>query len=294
MNVGFIGLGQMGLPMARNLLKAGHRVTAYNRTRGRAQELESDGGRVALTPGDACHGEVLVTMLADDQALEELVFGQDLTSQLPSSAIHVSMSTISIALARRLAETHARAGSLYVSAPVLGRPEAAATAKLFIFAAGPAPAVERAKPLFDAMGQRTFVVGEDASQANVVKLAANFLIASVIESLGEAFALVRKLGVHPGQFLDIMTSTLFSAPVYRNYGQIIVEERFEPAGFKVPLGLKDARLVLAAAEAAAVPMPIANIVRDHLLTAIARGRQELDWSSLARVAAENAGFQREE
>jgi 3-hydroxyisobutyrate dehydrogenase-like beta-hydroxyacid dehydrogenase len=140
------------------------------------------------------------------------------------------------------------------------------------------------------MGQHTFNLVEDAPQANVVKLAANFLIASVIESLGETFALVRKSGVEPHHFLHIITSTLFSAPVYKNYGRIIVDERFEPAGFKVPLGLKDVRLVLAAADAAGVPLPIANIVRDHLLTAMARGRQELDWSSLARVAAENAGL----
>jgi 3-hydroxyisobutyrate dehydrogenase-like beta-hydroxyacid dehydrogenase len=290
MNVGFIGLGQMGLPMAANLLKAGHRVTAYNRTRSRAEELARAGGAVAKTAGEACRGEALVTMLADDQAVEEVVLAQELVAELPHETVHISMSTLSVALSRRLAETHARSGRLYVSAPVLGRPDAARAAKLFIFAAGPARAVARSRPLFDAMGQHTFILGEDAPQANVVKLAANFLIASVIESLGEAFALVRKSGVEPSHFLHIITSTLFSAPVYQNYGRIIVEERFEPAGFKVPLGLKDVRLVLAAADAAGVPLPIANIVRDHLLTAMARGRQELDWSSLARVAAENAGL----
>jgi 3-hydroxyisobutyrate dehydrogenase-like beta-hydroxyacid dehydrogenase len=200
------------------------------------------------------------------------------------------MSTISVALSQRLQEAHTQAGSAYAAAPVFGRPEAAAAAQLFIVAAGPREAIERCHPLFEAMGQRTFIVGEDAPAANLVKLTGNFLIASVIESLGEAFALVRKWGVDPSQYLEILTSTLFSAPVYKTYGSLIAQEKYTPAGFKLPLGLKDLNLALAAAEAVAAPMPVASLIRDHFLTAIARGYRELDWSALARITAEDAGL----
>ena len=296
MNAGFIGLGNMGQPMARNLLKAGHNVTVYNRTRSRAEELRPEGARVAESAADACRGDAVLTMLADDRAVEEIFFSKDqggaanLVSALGPNTVHISMSTISVALSRRLAETHAKAGQAYVSAPVFGRPDAAAAAKLFIVTAGASEAIERCRPLFDALGQKTFVLGPDAPAANVVKLAGNFLIASVLESLGEALALIRKSGIDPARFLDFLTSSLFAAPVYKTYGGIIVEERYHPPGFKAILGLKDVRLALAAAEAAAVPMPLASLVRDHLLTAIARGQGDLDWSVVARVSAENAGL----
>ena len=290
MKAGFIGLGQMGLPMARNLIKAQHTVTVYNRTRERAEILRSGGALVASQPAEVCGGDVLVTMLADDRALNEVVFGNQLIPKLPRGAVHLSMSTISVALAERLAAAHRSAGQDFVSAPVFGRPEAAESAKLTIVAAGPAGAVARCQPLFDAMGQRTFVMGEEAPKANTAKLAGNFLIASVIETLGEAYALLRKSGVEPERFLEVMTSTLFAAPVYKTYGNLIAKEQFEPPAFKVPLGLKDVGLMLAAAEAVSTPMPIASLVRDHLLTAMARGRHDLDWSSLARIPAENAGL----
>jgi 3-hydroxyisobutyrate dehydrogenase-like beta-hydroxyacid dehydrogenase len=179
---------------------------------------------------------------------------------------------------------------MFVSAPVFGRPEAAEAGKLAVVAAGPRKAVTRCQPLFDAIGQRTFVVGEAPSNANLIKLCGNFLILSMIESLGEAYATLRKHGIEPAQFLDVMTSTLFPAPIYKNYGTLIAKEKFKPAGFTVLLGLKDATLVLAAAEAVSAPMPLASLVRDHLLTAVARGRQDLDWASLAKIAAENAGL----
>ena len=252
--------------------------------------MQAEGAHIANTPAQACDGEVLITMLADDRAVEEVLFGGNTLSALAPHAVHVSMSTLSVALSQRLQETHTQAGSAYVAAPVFGRPEAAAAAQLFIVAAGPREAIERLHPLFEAMGQRTFVVGEDAPVANLVKLTGNFLIASVIEGLGEAFALVRKWGVDPSQYLEILTSTLFSAPVYKTYGSLIAQEKYAPAGFKLPLGLKDLNLALAAAEAVAVPMPVASLIRDHFLTAIARGYQELDWSALARIAAENAGL----
>ncbi len=291
MNVGFIGLGNMGLPMARNLLKAGHTVTVYNRTRARSEPLRADGAHIAERASDACKGYVLLSLLADDAAIEEVLLGEDkIVARLSPNAIHVCMSTISVAMAQRLAKEHSQAGSGYVSAPVFGRPEAAAAAKLFVVASGPSKLIERCQPLFDAVGQKTFIFGEDPTAANVVKLAGNFLIASVMESLGEAFALLRKSGVERTQFLDFITSTLFAAPVYKTYGGIIAHEQFQPAGFKVPLGLKDIRLVLAAADAVAAPMPIAGIVHEHLLTALARGRKEYDWSSMALIAAENAGL----
>jgi 3-hydroxyisobutyrate dehydrogenase-like beta-hydroxyacid dehydrogenase len=284
-------LGNMGQPMARNLLKAGHTVTVYNRSRRRAEELGTEGAHVAGRAAEACQGEVVMTMLADDPAVEQVVLGSDgVLGALAADTVHVSMSTISVALSRRLAEAHAQAKRTYVSAPVFGRPDAAETATLLVVAAGPSQAIERCRPLFDAVGQQTSNVGEDAPAANVIKLGGNFLIASVVESLAEVFALVRKSGVDPKQFFELMTASIFTDRVYKNYGRIIIEEKYAPAGFKVTLGLKDVRLAIGAAESVNVPLPIANIVRDHLLTAIANGQQDLDWTVVARIAAQNAGL----
>jgi 3-hydroxyisobutyrate dehydrogenase-like beta-hydroxyacid dehydrogenase len=291
MDVGFIGLGHMGAPMARNLLKAGHRVTVYNRSQANAEALARDGAQVADRVADACRGDVLITMLADDAAVEAVIFGEGgALSALGRNAIHISMSTISVALSDSLAEAHGKAGQGYVAAPVFGRPEAAAAAKLFIVAAGADATLGRCQPLFDALGQETFVIGAKPSQANLVKLSGNFLIASVLESLGEAFALVRKSGIDPRRYLNILTGTLFSAPVYRTYGSIIAEDKNPTDGFKMSLGLKDIRLALAAAEARAVPMPVASLVRDHFIEGVAQGQGDADWSGLARLAARRAGL----
>lgn len=291
MNIGFIGLGHMGGAMARNLLKAGHHVILHNRTPSKAEALASEGARVAKSVGGACRNEAVVTMLADDEAVADAAFGDGkLIAELPRNAVHVSMSTISVALSDRLTEAHQAAGQAFVAAPVFGRPEAAAAAKLFIIAAGAEDAIGHAQPLFDAVGQRTFVIGEKPSQANVVKLSGNFLIASMIESLGEAFALIRKSGVDPHRYLEILTSTLFSAPVYKTYGGLIVDEKYEQAGFAMKLGLKDLRLTLAAAEAAAAPMPVASLVHDHFLAGVAQGKGDTDWSGLAGLIASNAGL----
>ena len=292
MRIGFIGLGHMGSPMARNLREAGHSLTVYNRSAEKADALAAAGARVAATPAEAARqAEVACTMLADDAAVEAVVFGQDgIAGALPKGAIHISMSTISVALSRRLAQEHAARGQRYAAVPVFGRPEAAEARKLFVVAAGPADVLKECEPLFSAIGQRTFHFGEEPSAANVVKLSGNFLIASVMESLGEAFALIRKNDIDPQDFLEMLTNSLFPAPAYKVYGGLIAEGKFQPAGFKLTLGLKDARLVLAAAEASAVPMPIASLVRDHFLAAIAQGQQEWDWSSIALVAAKNAGL----
>jgi 3-hydroxyisobutyrate dehydrogenase-like beta-hydroxyacid dehydrogenase len=290
MNVGVIGLGNMGGSIARNLIQAGHSVTVYNRTPSRSDPFRALGARIAGTPVEAAAGvEAVITMLADDGAVEGAIFGGVLQA-LPAGAIHISMSTISVALSRRLAEAHRAKGQHYVAAPVFGRPDAALAKKLFVVAAGPAAQIDRARPLFDAVGQKTFAVGDDAPAANMVKLAGNFLITAVIESLGEAFALVRKSGIDTDTFLDILTSSIFTAPIYRTYGNLIASEKFEPAGFKLPLGAKDNRLLLAAAEEAAVPMPMASLVRDRFIAAQAQGLGESDWAAIARISYRDAGL----
>jgi 3-hydroxyisobutyrate dehydrogenase-like beta-hydroxyacid dehydrogenase len=292
MKVGFIGLGGMGIAMAGNLIKSGHTVTVFNRTRSRADQLRGDGARVAETAAQAAKDcEAVITMLADDQALTEVIFGAGrVLEALPAGAVHISASTISLALSRRLAEAHRENKQHYVSAPVFGRPEAAAAAKLFVVAAGPAQQIERCRPLFEAIGQKTFIAGEQAPMANVVKLAGNFLITTVIEGMAEAFAFARKSNIDATLLLEILTGTLFPAPLYKNYGGMIAQEKFEPAGFKLRLGAKDNRLLLAAAEEVAAPMPMASLVRDHFLAAMAQGMSEADWSAVARVVYKNAGL----
>jgi 3-hydroxyisobutyrate dehydrogenase-like beta-hydroxyacid dehydrogenase len=290
MKVGFVGLGQMGSGMAANLIEAGHEVTVYNRTPTKVQALVAKGARAAAQVADACHGDAVITMLADDHAVESVTFAEKgVIASLGKSQTHVSMSTISVALSERLSAAHSDAGQHYIAAPVFGRPEAAAAAKLFILTAGAPDAVATCRPLFDAMGQRTFSFGDTPSIANLVKLSGNFLIASVIEMLGEAIALVSKAGVDRRQYLDFLTSTLFNAPVYKTYGALITEQKFEPAGFAVPLGLKDIRLTLAAGESLRVPLPLANLLRDRFLTLLARGGESLDWSAISRLAAWDAG-----
>jgi 3-hydroxyisobutyrate dehydrogenase-like beta-hydroxyacid dehydrogenase len=291
MDVGFVGLGNMGTPMALNLIKSGHRVIVYNRTRSKAEALAAKGARIADRIADTCRGNALITMLSDDAAVEDVIFASDgALASLGRDAVHISMSTISVALSERLAAAHARAGQGYVAAPVFGRPEAAAAAKLFIIAAGADAMIARCSPLFYAMGQRTIMIGENPADANVTKLTGNFLIASVLESLGEAFALVRKSGIDSRRFLDGLTGTLFSAPVYQTYGSIIAEEKIPSGGFKMSLALKDMRLALAAADAKTVPMPIASLIRDHLLEGVAQGEGDSDWSGLARLSARSAGL----
>ena len=290
MDVGFIGLGQMGAGMAANLVKAGHRVTVFNRTLERTRPLVGAGAAAAAKVADACRGDIVITMVADDDALTAVVFGDDgILATLAPGALHVSASTISVAFAERLTGEHAARGQRMVSAPVFGRPEAAAAAKLFMVAAGPEGDVATARPLLDAMGQRTFVISDTPKAANLVKLSGNFLIACVLESLGEALALVDKGGIDRHEYLDVLTSTLYTAPIYGSYGALIADRRFEPAGFTVPLGQKDIRLALAAAEDLKVPLPIASLLRDRFLTVRAHGGDHLDWSAIGAVAARESG-----
>ncbi|MGA2133436.1 MAG: NAD(P)-dependent oxidoreductase [Bryobacteraceae bacterium] len=289
MKLAFIGAGNMGSPIARNLLRAGHQVTVYNRTRARAEPLIQDGATLADSPADAARdAEAVITMLADDHAVRPAA--ESLAETLAPGAVHMGMSTISVACSKWLAELHVKRGQHYVATPVFGRPEAAAAAKLWVVAAGAPEPVERCRPVFDAVGRGTTIVGTDPWLANVVKLSGNFLIAAALESLGEAFALVRKCGVDAGQFLEIANSALFNSPLYAGYGGAIAREQFEPAGFKLTLGFKDLRLVQEAAESAAVPMPLAGVLRDRYLAALARGEADLDWAAIGRVVAAQAGL----
>jgi 3-hydroxyisobutyrate dehydrogenase-like beta-hydroxyacid dehydrogenase len=291
MDLGLIGLGGMGTGIAKSLLRAGHRLTVYNRTAQRAEALRADGAVVASSVAEACRGEAVLTMVSDDFALESVTSGPNgILASLPKGKTHISLSTIGVALGDRLASEHANSGQNFLSVPVFGRPEAAAAGRLAVVAAGPSALVQSFKPLFDAMGPKFFYVGEKPSLANTVKLSGNFLIATVLESLSEAFAFARKSGVDPKALLEFLTSTLFDAPVYKTYGNLIVQGNHDQVGFALPLGLKDLRLVLQAAESQNVPLPIASVVRDRFVTAMARGNQDKDWSVLGRVAAEDAGL----
>ena len=292
MKTGFVGLGSMGLPIARNLLAAGFAVRAYNRTAERAAPLAALGAVLASSPADAVEPDgVVITMLADDVALKEVVTGTGgLGDRLGPGGVHVSMSTIAPETARSLADFHAERGTAYVAAPVFGRPEAAAAKKLWVCVSGPAAAKARARPLLEAIGQGIHDFGEKPDAANVVKLAGNFLIMAAMEAIAEAQTLGEKHGLDRAQLAAFFGETIFACPVYQNYGRIIANRAYEPAGFRLSLGLKDANLVLGAAAEAQVPMPVANVLHDRFLSGVARGRAALDWSAIARAASEDAGL----
>ena len=290
MKLGFIGLGRMGLRMATNLVRAGHDVTVFNRSPGRSASLVILGARAATHLADACAGSAVISMLADDAAANDIVLAQGgIADHLPRGAIHLSMSTLSVELSRRLAMAHEKAGQRYVAAPVFGRPDMAAAAKLFIVAAGDPAAIEECQPLFQALGQKTTPIGTEPSAANLVKLSGNFLLASAIEALGEAVALIGKAGIERRAYVEFLTSTLFTAPAYKTYGALIAEGKFEPAAFAAPLGYKDIRLALAAAESLRVPMPLASLLHDRFLRLLAQGGEHLDWAAIGGLASQDAG-----
>jgi len=288
MKVGFIGLGAMGSAMASNLLAAGHTLTVWNRSVAATRPLASLGARVAKTADRAVQGEVLCSMLANDQAVREVFLDGGLLDAMDRGTVHVNHATISVALAQQLVAEHAKRGLEYVAAPVFGRPDMAAAARLNILVAGRPAAIERARPLLEAMGSRMWPLGEAPERANVAKIAGNFMLASAIESMAEATALTRAYGVSAADFLDVMTNTLFASPAYQGYGKLIAEQRFKPAGFVLPLGYKDVGLALAAGDVQRVPLPFAGVLRDAMLEALAAGDAELDWSALALVAARRA------
>ncbi len=292
MRVGLVGLGAMGRGMAGCLLRAGHEVVAWTRTRERAEALRGDGAAVASTPAEAARAGVVVSMLADDAAVLDVTEGDGgLRAGLAPGGLHVSMSTLSPATVRQLAHDHAAAGQDLLCAPVFGRPEAAAAAKLFALAAGPERAKAHARPLLEAMAQRTFDLGDVHEHAALAKLAGNFMITAAIEAFAEALALVGKAGVDREAFYQVVTETLFAAPVYKGYGRTLVDSRFSPPGFRLPLGAKDNRLFLQAGEHHQVPLPLASLVRDRMLAALAQGMGDLDWSAFARVTAAEAGLE---
>jgi 3-hydroxyisobutyrate dehydrogenase-like beta-hydroxyacid dehydrogenase len=290
MKLGFIGLGRMGAAMAANLVKAGHDVSVFNRTRGRSSALIELGAHEAANIAGVSDGEAVITMLADDDAASDVALGEGgLIAHLRKGAIHLSMSTISVALSKRLARAHEKAGQRYIAAPVFGRPDMAAAAKLFIVCAGDPATIDACQPLFRAMGQKAFPMGTEPSAANLVKLSGNFLLASAIEALGEAVALTSKAGIDPHAYVEFLTSTVFNLPVYKIYGGLIAEGKFEPAGFAAPLGFKDIRLALAAAESLRVPMPLGSLLHDRFLRLLAQGGEHLDWSAIGGLAAQDAG-----
>ena len=290
--VGFIGLGNMGSPMATNLLKAGYPLRVYNRTPERAASLVASGAKLASRPTEVAEpGGVVITSLANDQILQQMIGGEDgPVARLAPDGIHISMSTVSPATALKLAKDHERSGVTYLAAPVLGRPEVAAAGELTVFLAGPAAAKEKVQPLLRVIGRKVFDFGESPASANVVKVAYNFLIAAALESMAEAFTLVEKNGIDAGRFADMVGQTLFACPVYQNYGKEIVEERYLPALFKLSLGLKDVALVLQTAASSYTPMPLADLLHNHFLTGVARGRADLDWAAMALSVREAAGL----
>ncbi|HKT27500.1 NAD(P)-dependent oxidoreductase [Dyella sp.] len=292
MKVGFLGLGAMGSAMASNLVAAGHQVLVWNRSEAAAQKLESLGAKVMSTPDRAAQGEVLHSMLANDQAVRDVILDSGLLDAMDPGTVHVNHATISVALAKQLAEEHAKRGLSYVAAPVFGRPDVAAAGKLNMLVAGAHGAIEKVRPLLETMAAKLWPMGDSPERANAVKLAGNFMIVSAIESMAEASVLARAYGVSAVDFIELMTSTLFASPVYQGYGKAMAQERFTPPGFALPLGLKDVMLAQDAAQAEKVPMPLASVLRDSLIEALANGAEGLDLAALAQVSARRANLDR--
>ncbi|MGO9135613.1 MAG: NAD(P)-dependent oxidoreductase [Methylovirgula sp.] len=289
MDVGFLGLGAMGSGMALQLIKAGHKVKAWNRSPERVKELVAQGATAAETPQEAAQADAIITMLADDDAIASVVIAGGLLETAPSHAVHIVMATISVAFAKELEKLHAAAGLAYVAAPVMGRPDVAAGGGLNILVAGKPEHIQKVQPLLDAMGKATWPVGDEPHKANVVKLGMNFLLASAIESMSEVIALARRNDIAGATIVEILTNTLFAAPAYKVYGPAILEGTFKP-GFKLPLGLKDMRLALAASEQSGAPMPFASVLRDNFVDALAHGDGDKDWAAISKVALRRAGL----
>jgi 3-hydroxyisobutyrate dehydrogenase-like beta-hydroxyacid dehydrogenase len=291
MKVGFIGLGRMGQAMAARVHGGGHELVVYNRTRAKCADLEKAGAKVAGSLVEACRGrDVVISMVTDDKALMEVV-NEGVVPGLPKGSIHLAMGTHSVAVLREIGPLHDKAGQILVAAPVLGRPEAAAAGQVGIVAAGPKDAVAKLAPVLSLIGRRTFDAGVKPEGASAVKLANNMILGCAIEAMGEGFSLIRKYGVDPASFFDVMTDGLFAAPAYKVYGNIIAKELYAQAGFTTTLGLKDANLLMAAALAANVPLPSLSVYRDRLISAVANGQAEQDWSVIARVQARAAGIE---
>ncbi len=292
LEIGFIGLGSMGFPIAANIAAAGFPLTVWNRTASKAQPLVEKGARIAASPREVARaGGVVITMVADDAALESLVLGDAaLAKQIAPGGIHLSMSTVAPATIRKLAEAHREAGSILLATPVFGRPDAAAARRMFVCISGDAAAKQKVRPILDAIGQAVFDFGETPESASVAKISGNFLIAAAMEAMGEAFAMAEKSGLDRAAVATMLTQTIFGCPVYQGYGAAIAARRHSPAGFQLPLGLKDVELVLRTAREVNAPMPTASLLRDRFVHALAMGRADLDWSAIALGAREDAGL----
>ncbi len=296
MQIGFIGLGAMGAAIARNLVEDGHDVHVFNRSPARAEPLRKAGATVAGSPAQAAQlADVVFSMVADDAALTSVTSGETgILAGLKPGALHVSLSTIGRDTAQALTVRHREAGVGFISAPVFGRPDAAAARKLFIMAAGEDEHLKVAVPLLERLAQSVGIVGADPSQANLVKLIGNFMLSVIIETLGEACAVAGKAGIDPTHFVDLLTNANFNAPPYKIYGQMIASQRFQPAGFSLPLGQKDNRLMLAAAEALGVPLPLASFIHDRFLAVRSQGiGAEHDWSAVALCALTEGGLRKD-
>ena len=292
MDIGFIGLGHMGIAIASQLLKAKHKVRVWNRSQESARKLSDEGATVVAKPDDAFKGDAVFSMLGDDNALRAVLLETGLLerSTRETVPVHVNMSTVSVAFADELTALHAKRGIAYVAAPVMGRPDVAAAGKLNIIAAGPQAAVDLVQPLLDSVGQRTWRFGDVPSRANVVKISMNFMLGAACEAMGEAAALVTGYEVKAADLFELASHSIFPGPVYEGYGRLIAEAKFEPAGFKAHLGLKDIRLAIAAAEAVTTPMPLASQMRDALLEALTRGEGDKEFGVvLGRGAMRRAG-----
>jgi 3-hydroxyisobutyrate dehydrogenase-like beta-hydroxyacid dehydrogenase len=288
MDVGFIGLGSMGLPMAANLVKAGHRVIVWARSKDACAAAAAFGATVSASAKETFAGDAFISILSDDDSVRRVVMESGMLPSGGANTVHINMATVSAAFAHEIAAHHAKLGISYISAPVFGRSEVAAAGKLNIIAAGDQKAITKVQPLFDAMGQRTWNLGDDPGRANVVKIGGNFMLACSLEAISEAVALNEAHGVKPADFIEIMTNTIFTAPSYKAYGDIIAQQRFEPASFKLTLGLKDVRLALAAGDSKNVALPFGSILRDNFLDALAHGDADKEWAAISNVARRRA------
>lgn len=287
MRIGFIGLGTMGQPMAKNLLRAGYQLKVWNRSESALQGMAALGAEACDLIADACQAEIVITMLADDEATRSVVIGE---GTFPRGAIWINMATVSVAFTREMQHYCAQHGVHYLAAPVMGRHDVAAAGKLQILTAGDPQLIEQVQPLLDILGQKSWYFGRDPAQAIVAKLANNFMLASAIEAMSEANAMIRAWDIAPEDFFALTGSTLFACPAYTGYSNLIAHEKYSPAGFKLRLGLKDVRLAAQAAEEKNVPLPLASLVRDNSLDSLAHGEGDLEWAALAKVAARRAGL----
>ena len=292
MKIGFIGLGRMGQGMANRILEAGHELTVFDKIESSLTKIGKSGAKIAKSLEELTQDrEVVISMLPHDKALEELVLNQNgLNNLLKEGSIHMPMGTHGVEIIQRINNAHNKSKQILVAGHVLGRPDMAATGQLTLVPAGPNSAIKKLKPIFDILGKKIFVAGDKPEAATAVKIANNFVLGSAIEVIGESMSLVRKYGVDPNLFHEVLTEGLFGCPAYEVYGKIIVEEDYDNVGASVQIGIKDANLALQAAESVGVPLPSCNVMRDRLLESVSNGDGEKDWAVMARAQAKASGL----